>query len=202
MSRGKLTIAIDPVTGSMLTTSNVSLSACERIELESIPVSRTLIRLGVLGSLGVGVAGGAVCPGRSDATGRLGERRRIGVVDADEDLLVGIVDAVGETRRRCVGRDDDRGQDGERDERHGSSPRAARAGGAERLGHRDKAPDAEQDDEDEDGQRRRRGEQQDDQALHATEALQGDHDHDDEEREAEDQCRSSRSDVQLTKARP
>ena len=68
MSRGKLTIAIAPVTGSMLTTSRVSLRACDRMELESIPVSRMLIRGGATGPLGVGVAGGAVSPGANDAS--------------------------------------------------------------------------------------------------------------------------------------
>jgi hypothetical protein len=43
MSRGKLIIAVSPVSGSMLTTRSVSVSACVRFSSESIPVSRMLI---------------------------------------------------------------------------------------------------------------------------------------------------------------
>ena len=55
MSRGKLMRATALVTGSMLATMSVSVSACERVSAESTPVSRMLMR-----ETGVaGVANGA-----------------------------------------------------------------------------------------------------------------------------------------------
>ena len=56
MSRGKLTIATLPVSGSTLTTSRVSVSAWLRVEDESMPVSRKLMRDSRVSGVAAGVA--------------------------------------------------------------------------------------------------------------------------------------------------
>ena len=61
MSRGKLTIAVFPVSGSTLTTRSVSVREWVRSSDLSMPVSRTVIRFD-----GSAEAGGALCDGSSD----------------------------------------------------------------------------------------------------------------------------------------
>jgi hypothetical protein len=56
MSRGKLIIAVSPVTGSTLTTMSVSVRAVFRRSDESMPVRRTLIRDSRVGGVACGVA--------------------------------------------------------------------------------------------------------------------------------------------------
>ena len=56
MSRGKLTMATLPVSGSTLTTSRVSVSAWLRVSDESMPVSRKLMRDSRVSGVATGVA--------------------------------------------------------------------------------------------------------------------------------------------------
>ncbi len=56
MSRGKLTIATLPVSGSTLTTMSVSVSACVRVSDESMPVSRKLMRDSRVSGVATGLA--------------------------------------------------------------------------------------------------------------------------------------------------
>ena len=56
MSRGKLTIATSPVSGSTLTTRSVSVRAWLRVSDESMPVSRKVIRDSRVSGVTAGVA--------------------------------------------------------------------------------------------------------------------------------------------------
>ena len=73
MSRGKLTIEVFPVVGSTLTTISVSFRAWFRVDDESIPVRRMLIRA---------PGGGGVTPG-------VGARPPDGLARPDEGAGVG-----------------------------------------------------------------------------------------------------------------
>jgi len=203
MSRGKLTIVVAPVVGSMLTTIKVSLRACVRMALESIPVRRMLIRCGAMSPLGVAVAGGAVSPGASEsARARVRRPRRVRVRDADEDVLARVIERQGEAGGPGVGDDHDRGEGDERCGRDRAPPAPARTRRAEGFGHRHEAPDPEQDDEDDDRQGRRWREQLDHEVLDAPECLDGNDGQHDDQREAEDQRRPARTEVELTKTWP
>ena len=165
MSRGKLTSATSWVTGSMLATISVSVSAWLRVSAESTPVSRTLMRETVrraawrMGRRRSRRRGPASRSGAGDqvvaATGA-----GIGTLGADEDPVAGVVERPGHGCRPDVGhRDDDRHED----RRRAATGRGARRradGPRSPIDDRELAPDAEQHDQDGDRQGGRRRDEQ------------------------------------------